>query len=86
MVDTSSGPVVARAWRRRLVVSVSVLLALLLPLLVQDFSVFQLTLVLIYAIAILGLNLLTGINGQFSLGHSAFYAVGAYTTAILVSN
>jgi len=32
----------------------------------------------------LGLNLLTGFNGQFSLGHSAFYAVGAYTAAILV--
>ena len=39
---------------------------------------------MIYAIAILGLNLLTGFNGQFSLGHSAFYAVGAYTAAILV--
>src|SRR6185436_18128350 len=46
--------------------------------------VFQLTLVMVYAIAILGLNLLTGINGQFSLGHSAFYAIGAYTTAILM--
>src|SRR5204863_2899846 len=31
-----------------------------------------------------GLNLLTGINGQFSLGHSAFYALGAYTAAILM--
>jgi branched-chain amino acid transport system permease protein len=39
---------------------------------------------MIYAIAIMGLNLLTGINGQFSLGHSAFYAIGAYTAAILM--
>ena len=39
---------------------------------------------MIYAIAILGLNLLTGFNGQFSLGHSAFYAIGAYTAAILM--
>jgi branched-chain amino acid transport system permease protein len=38
---------------------------------------------LIYAIALLGLNLLTGWNGQISLGHGAFYAIGAYTTAIL---
>ena len=32
----------------------------------------------------LGLNLLTGINGQFSLGHSAFFALGAYTAAIMM--
>jgi branched-chain amino acid transport system permease protein len=43
-----------------------------------------LTLVVTYAVAILGLNLVTGYNGQVSLGHGAFYAVGAYTTAILM--
>jgi len=58
--------------------------ALALPFLVKGFMVFQLTMVMIYAIAIMGLNLLTGFNGQFSLGHSAFFAVGAYTTAILM--
>jgi branched-chain amino acid transport system permease protein len=40
--------------------------------------------VMVYAIAILGLNLLTGFNGQFSLGHSAFYAIGAYPAAIMM--
>jgi branched-chain amino acid transport system permease protein len=40
---------------------------------------------MIYALAILGLNLLIGFNGQFSLGHSAFYGIGAYTAAILMS-
>jgi len=40
---------------------------------------------LIYAIAVLGLNLLIGFNGQISLGHSAFFALGAYTTAILMT-
>jgi branched-chain amino acid transport system permease protein len=40
--------------------------------------------VLIYAIALLGLNILTGYNGQVSLGHGAFYAIGAYVTAILM--
>ena len=35
---------------------------------------------IIAAIAVLGLNLLTGFNGQISLGHGAFYAVGAYTS------
>ena len=58
--------------------------ALLAPFFFKNFVVFQLTLVMIYAIAILGLNLLTGVNGQFSLGHSAFYGIGAYTTAIMM--
>ena len=58
--------------------------AIILPLLVTNFAVFQMTQVLVYAIAVLGLNLLTGYNGQFSLGHSAFYALGAYTAAILI--
>jgi branched-chain amino acid transport system permease protein len=58
---------------------------LLIPLFARDFLTFQLTLVMVYALAILGLNLLTGFNGQFSLGHSAFYGIGAYTTAILMS-
>jgi branched-chain amino acid transport system permease protein len=40
--------------------------------------------VLVYAIALLGLNILVGYNGQISLGHGAFYAIGAYTSAILV--
>ncbi len=39
---------------------------------------------LVYAIALLGLNMLTGYNGQISLGHGAFYAIGAYCTAVLM--
>jgi branched-chain amino acid transport system permease protein len=67
-----------------------VLLAILvvacsLPVLVSDYRTFQLTLALVYAIAILGLNILTGYNGQFSLGHGAFYAIGAYVAAIMMS-
>ncbi len=50
----------------------------------SGYFLFQLTLVVTYAVAILGLNLVTGYNGQVSLGHGAFYAVGAYTTAILM--
>src|SRR5687767_14301053 len=49
-----------------------------------NFRLFQFTQVGIYAIALLGLNMLTGYNGQISLGHGAFYAVGAYTTAIMI--
>ena len=62
-----------------------VVLAALLPLALSDYRIFQVTLALVYAIAILGLNILTGYNGQFSLGHGAFYAIGAYTAAIMMS-
>jgi branched-chain amino acid transport system permease protein len=68
----------------RIVTFVVIAIALVVPFVAKSFLVFQLTMVMVYAIAILGLNLLTGFNGQFSLGHSAFYAIGAYTTAILM--
>lgn len=59
---------------------------LAIPFVLKNFYIFQITLAIIYAVAILGLNLLTGFNGQFSLGHSAFYAIGAYTAAIMMEN
>jgi branched-chain amino acid transport system permease protein len=82
-------PLAAAVPVRRRTGSVSVLLVLLVaaaavPLVAKNFLIFQLTMVMVYAIAIVGLNLLTGFNGQFSLGHSAFYAIGAYTAAILM--
>jgi len=61
-------------------------LLIAVPLFVKNFVVFQLTMWLIYAIAILALNLLTGASGQFSLGQSAFYAVGAYTAGVMIEN
>ncbi len=61
-------------------------IALILPATLKGFVIFQLTQTMVYAIGILGLNLLTGFNGQFSLGHSAFYAIGAYTAAILMEH
>jgi branched-chain amino acid transport system permease protein len=59
---------------------------LVLPFLFKNYRVFQFNLVLVYAVAILGLNILTSFNGQFSLGHGAFYAFGAYTAAILMTH
>jgi branched-chain amino acid transport system permease protein len=61
-------------------------LALAAPLFVKNFVVFQMTMVLVYGIAVLALNILTGGSGQFSLGQSAFFAVGAYTTAVLMEH
>jgi branched-chain amino acid transport system permease protein len=77
------------AWRpgtRHWITAVAIAIALVIPLFAKSFIVFQLTEVMIYGLAILGLNLLTGFNGQFSLGHSAFYGIGAYTAGIMMHN
>ena len=58
----------------------------LLPIALSEFRIVQLATVGAYFIAILGLDVLTGHSGQISLGHGAFMAVGAYTTAILMVN
>ncbi len=70
--------------RASIAVAVLVAIACVLPFVVSNYRTFQLTLVLVYAIALLGLNILTGYNGQISLGHGAFYAIGAYTAAVLM--
>jgi branched-chain amino acid transport system permease protein len=58
----------------------------LLPRVLSDFRASQAALVAVYFVALIGLNVLTGFSGQVSLGHGAFVAVGAYTTALLVSD
>jgi len=55
-----------------------------LPFVLTSYRTFQFTLALVYAIVLLGLNILTGYNGQISLGHGAFFAIGAYVAAILM--
>jgi branched-chain amino acid transport system permease protein len=65
---------------------VAALVVLALPLLTSDFRLGQFSLVIAYAVAVLGLNLVTGFSGQISLGHGAFFGIGAYTTAILVTD
>jgi branched-chain amino acid transport system permease protein len=51
-----------------------------------DYYMFMGQSMMVYAIAVLGLNLLTGFNGQISLGHGAFFALGGYVTAILMND
>src|SRR5260370_2212203 len=76
-----------RAMTLGLGTSLVVLAALVLaPLFVKNFIIFQMTMLLSYGLAVLALNILTGGSGQFSLGQSAFYAVGAYTSAILMEH
>jgi branched-chain amino acid transport system permease protein len=80
----------ALAFVRRRWVWLFVVFLALLPIiggktgLISNYTFLQLSLMIVYSIAVLGLNLLTGFNGQISLGHGAFFAVGAYTAAILI--
>ncbi|MEV6153388.1 branched-chain amino acid ABC transporter permease [Nonomuraea sp. NPDC052129] len=88
-VAKEPGGRVARRWRvpanwRWTIVALLLALACYAPFQLVPFRVFQFTMVLIYAVALLGLNLLVGHAGQISLGHGAFFAVGAYTAAILL--
>lgn len=85
--DVPAGADDIAADRKRLTIVAGICLlaaAVAMPFALSSFYIFQLTMILIYAIAIMGLNLLTGFNGQFSLGHAAFYAIGAYTAAIMM--
>jgi branched-chain amino acid transport system permease protein len=68
------------------VAAVAVGLAALVPQVNEPFRVNQFSTVMTYALAALGLALLTGFSGQISIGHGAFMGVGAYTTAILVAD
>ncbi|BEP58463.1 branched-chain amino acid ABC transporter permease [Variovorax sp. V118] len=67
-------------------VGLLIVLAIGITFVARGYQLFQATMVISYAIALLGLNILTGYNGQISLGHGAFYAIGAYTTGILMEH
>lgn len=55
------------------------------PALVDTYTLSQLTFIAIYSIASVGMMLLAGYTGQVSLGHAAFLAIGAYTSAIMTT-
>ncbi len=67
-------------------ISVVALVALLLPLVIRsEYHMFVLTNAAIYGIVIISLNIAMGLCGVFSLGHAAFWGVGAYTAANLLA-
>ena len=69
----------------RITLALFVVAAAVVPLVfASGYQLFQLTMVLAYGMSVLGKNLTTGYGGQVSLGQGAFYAVGAYTAAILM--
>jgi len=62
------------------------LAAAAVPFFLGDYQAFQCAQLLILAIALLGLNVLTGYTGQISLGHGAFFALGAYFSVVLMGH
>ena len=65
-------------------IAVLLLVAIAIPFFFGTFRVGQFTQAVALSIAVLGLNLLVGYSGQISLGHGAFFALGAYASAILI--
>lgn len=65
-------------------VALLVIVGLVLPQTTSDYWLGRIVLWIPLAIAALGLNLLTGYNGQISVGHFAFYGVGAYACGLLI--
>lgn len=63
-----------------------ILLFTIPPLLASGYWLSWLTAVATTIVAVLGLHVLTGLCGQFSIGHAAFLGVGAYTVAILTNS
>lgn len=70
-------------WARRLGLAALLVVLAVYPLTMSQFATLQMTLILVYAVAILGLDVLIGWTGQVSLGQSAFFGIGAYTAAIV---
>lgn len=64
--------------------ALAVVLLYVIPFVIPGYLVSQFATVLVFAIAIVGINLVTGFGGAITLGHAAFVALGSYTTAILV--
>ena len=63
----------------------ALLAAAIVPLLAGDYWLYLLTLTGAYGVVALGLNLLTGLSGQISLGHAGFFAIGAYVATVATS-
>ncbi len=77
-----------RAWRHSgdvLWYGLLLIVLLLIPGLMGEFYVGELGAVFIFAIAGVGLMLLTGYTGLVSLGHAAFLGIGAYTESVLLA-
>ena len=72
--------------KKKVLGAVAGLIALfILPMFLGNYSIFLLSMLAVYALVSIGLNLLMGFTGQIAAGHAGFLALGAYFTAILGS-
>jgi len=85
MPSSSSSASSATSLRPPVVACACIVAALALVFLVHGYWAFKLTTLLVLALAVRGLQLLIGASGQISLGHGAFFAIGAYTAGIVIS-
>src|ERR1700693_634066 len=68
-------------------ISLAIVLVLyaILPLFLKNYGIYLMTLLCVYLMAAFGLNLIVGYAGQMSIGQAAFYGIGAYIAAILIT-
>ncbi len=78
-----TAPPSARRYIRIVLPLLLLVLLLAAPSLIGSYHLHVLTLILIYVPCALGQNLITGNSGQLSMGHAAFFGIGAYAVAIL---
>jgi len=70
---------------QKLGLAVLLVLYALLPQFLKSYGIYLMTLLCVYLMAAFGLNLIVGYAGQMSIGQAAFYGIGAYTAAILMT-
>jgi branched-chain amino acid transport system permease protein len=81
----SMGPASEKTpWTRYALFGLAALVFLVLPNYLKNYGVYLLSYWLVFIIATMGLNLTVGYAGQKSLGHAAFFGIGAYTLAIMM--
>ena len=78
---TNRTPVLSRPWVRWAVTGAVVVLLIVLPLILPEFANQTIARIGVFAVAVLGLNVVMGYTGQVSLGQIFFVGVGAYVTA-----
>lgn len=74
---------IVRTRSQWILVCLALIIAFTLPTLMPGDWLSWTTMVAIYAVAVLGLHVLLGVTGLFSMGHGAIMAVGAYSAAVL---
>ncbi len=68
---------------RRVVLALVLAILMVCPFILNPYLVFVISVVFIYTILALGLNLLLGFAGQFAFANAAFFGIGAYATGLL---